>query len=630
MANFYTDNADLRFYFEGGMDWDDVVRLTERDFKAEGGFTDTSDAMEFYRDVLEMIGGFVAEEVAPNARLFEKEKPRLVDGEVVYGEAWDALFESINGLGIHGLTMPRELGGMNAPLLVLQFMNELFARGDVSVAAHNGFHGGMALAALMYSTIEGTTEFQQDPPSIKETRFAEAIAQMISGQAFGSMDITEPDAGSDMAALRTKGEVDADGNWFVTGQKIFITSGHGKWHFVIARTEQSDEADAFAGLQGLSMFLVQAYEEDAAGNRTRPHTNLDALEDKLGHTGSATVAINFDHAPAHLIGKRGEGFRYMLLLMNGARVGVGFECIGLCESALRLTKDYAAERRSMGKTIDKHEMIADYLDEMGTDIQGLRAITAHACRHEELSQKARIELDHFPPSDPEAVKRLKKFQRKHARRARHLTPLLKYFGAEKAVEMSRRGIQIHGGSGYIKEYDAEKLLRDAIVMPIYEGTSQIQALMAMKDRLMGVVKQPKRFVTRGTTLGWRSVSLRDPLARRLAGLQLMEHGATRFLLTKLTVNKLGELPSHPMSEWGSVFAGWDPKKDFALAMLHAERLCIMLVDVAVAEELFEQSKTHPERREVLERWLERAEPRSRYQRDLITTTGLRLLSSLAE
>ncbi len=296
---------------------------------------------------------------------------------MVYPEPMASLLQSINELELYGLTVPRELGGLNAPMLVFHMTTGLFAQADVSVCAHYGFHGGIAMAAIMFSASEGSTTFDPALPGITGTRFPELVETIVGAEAWGCMDITEPDAGSDMANLSTKGEQDEDGNWFVTGQKIFITSGHGRWHFVIARTEPKTGDDAFSGLKGLSMFLVPAYEV-VDGEKVRTHTSLDGLEEKLGHNGSATVAISFDRCPAHLVGERGEGFKYMLHLMNGARVGVGFEALGLCEAAWRKAKAYAAERPSMGKTIDQHEMIADMLEEAYTDIQGIRALAMAA------------------------------------------------------------------------------------------------------------------------------------------------------------------------------------------------------------------------------------------------------------
>ncbi|MEQ9325180.1 MAG: acyl-CoA dehydrogenase family protein, partial [Polyangiaceae bacterium] len=581
------------------------------------------------RQVAEMIGEFVATEIAPHVAAIDHEGVRLEDGEAIVPAKLDEIFEKIKGLELHGMCLPRELGGMNAPLLLYLINTELFGRADVSIMAHYGFHGGMAAAMLVFSLLEGSTDFDPETKTITKTRFGDYIAEIVRGDAWGCMDITEPNAGSDMARLSAFGAQDEDGNWFVTGQKIFITSCHGKYHFVIARTEKvEDPNDPLSGLKGLSMFLVPTYEEDEDGNRTRI-VEMDRLEEKLGHHSSVTASLQFDRAPAHLIGERGEGFRYMLLLMNGARLGVGFECIGVMEAAYRLALGYAQERPSMGKTIDKHEMIADYLDEMRTDTQGIRAIAMRAAEAEEFAQKIRMRLRLAPPEDEVEKKRLQRLEKKRSRLARRITPLLKYLAAEKAVEHARRCVQIHGGNGYTTEYGAEKLLRDAMVMPIYEGTSQIQSLMAMKDTLMGIMKNPQAFARKLAQARWRSLSAGDPLERRVAKLQALSMSAQRHLMTKTATDKLSSLTGKPIAEWPDRFLkNWDPKKDFAYAMLHAERLTKLLADEVIGETLLLQAQAHPDRREVLERYLERAEPRSRFLHDEITTTGARLLRKL--
>ena len=210
-----------------------------------------------------------------------------------------------------------------------------------------------------------------------------------------------------------------------------------------------------------------------------------------------------------------------------------------------------------------------------------------------------------------------------------MTPLGKYFSSEKAVEISKRCIQIHGGVGYTKDYAAEKQLRDAMVLPIYEGTSQIQSLMAMKDNLGAIIKDPKGFVTRLAQTRWRSLSARDPLEKRVATVQLASLKALRYLLTRTAAAKFKEVSKQPLPTWVSELSkDWDPKRDFAVAMLHAERLTKLLVDATVAELFWEQAQRCPERREVLERWLERAEPRSRAVLDEITSFGDRLLADL--
>ena len=621
MANFYDDNEDIRFYVERALDWAPLVDVTEYHHKAPDAFPDVKEALDFYRSVLEMVGGFAAEEVAPHAAEIDREHPFLDNGKVIFPPRLEAIFEQVKGLELHGMSLPREFGGMNCPYILVLLCTELFARADVSVAAHIGFHGGMALAAMAFSILEGSTEFDREKGCITRSRFGEMLTEVAKGEAWGAMDITESGAGSDMAALAARGTQDENGNWFITGNKIFITSGHAKWHFVIARTEETKEGDAFAGLKGLSMFLVKAFEDDAAGNRTH-HAWFDKLEDKLGHHGSATVAVRYDRTPAQLIGKRGDGFHLMLILMNNSRLGVGFESLGICEAAYRKARDYAADRPSMGKNIDRHEMIADYLDEMRTDIQALRALGMTGAAYEEVGQKSRILLTILPPENEEERRAEEKKMRYHLGRSRLLTPLVKYFGAEKAVELARRGIQIHGGYGYITEYGAEKLLRDAMVLPIYEGTSQIQSLMAMKDNLLGIVKNPRAFLSDTATAWAKSMFSSDRLARRVARLQRRKNAVLRYLLVRLVMKKLAGGPS-------ALTGKWDPKKDFALAMLHAERLIRILTDTAVCEIFLAQSERFPERRDVLERFLDRAEPRCRAMHYEITHTGTRILADLA-
>ncbi len=629
MSNFYRDNEDLRFYVERAIDWAPLVEATEYGWKAPDGFKNAEEAVAFYKDILELVGAFVAEEVAPAAAEIDAQGVRLENGEGVFAERQQAIFAKLRELELHGMCVPRELGGQNTPAMIYFINAEMMARADVSVMAHHSFHGGIALAMLVFSAQEGTTEFDVAGGKITRTRWQKEMGEIIRGEAWGAMDITEPDAGSDMAALRAVGEQDADGNWFVTGQKIFITSGHGKYHFVIARTEKATASDdPFAGLAGLSMFLVPTYEDQPDGTRKRIVT-IGRIEEKLGHHGSATCSLDFERAPAQLVGKRGEGFKYMLTLMNNARLGVGFESLGLCEAAYRCAKHYASERGSMGKTIDRHEMIADYLDEMHSDIQGIRALAMAGAYHEELATKLTLFADYLATSGGADRDELARRSKRHKKIARRLTPLLKYIAAEKAVELSRRAVQIHGGNGYIREYPAEKLLRDAMVMPIYEGTSQIQSLMAMKDTLGAILKNPQAFVRRLAQARWRSLSASDPLQKRLARIQVASLSAQQHLVLKTAGAKFRQLQGKPITQWQRLLTkDWNPKRDFALAMLHAERLTRILVDEAIGELLYDQAQKFPERREVAERYLERAEARCRFLHDEITTTGERLLAQL--
>ena len=624
MANFYADNDDLRFYVERGIDWEPLVRWTEILSPPDEAYASTDEALEVYTDILNLVGEFSADRIAPAARAIDEDPPRLEYGEVTFGEAQQGLFDELSAMGLHGLCVPRQLGGMNSPLMLYFITGEVMSRADVSVMAHHSFHGGIAMALLMYSVEEGTTDFDKETRELIGTRFGHAISEIVAGEAWGSMDITEPDAGSDMGALRCTGTLHDDGTWTVSGQKIFITSGHGKYHVVIALTEPA--SDAGMGLDGLSLFLVPAWTDNDDGSRTRTVT-VERLEEKMGHHGSATVTVSYEDSPAHLLGQRGEGFKGMLLLMNNARIGVGFESLGLCEAAWRDAKAYAAQRPSMGKTIDQHEIIADYLEEMETDIQGIRALAVHAAWHEELATRQRLRLKFLVEPGSDEAEALEREVKRLKYKSRLVTPLLKFIAAEKAVEIARRNVQIHGGCGYMTEYDAERMLRDALVMPIYEGTTQIQALMATKDALLDVTKRPQRFVSRLLAAQRDAVLGKDPLERGVARVELAALSAQRLLMTRVAGDKLKGVPLH---RWKAVLGGeWDPKRDFAYALLHAERLSTLLTDAAICRILLQQVKAFPDREDVLVRYLERAEPRSGFLLETIRKTGDRLLEKLA-
>jgi len=623
MANFFDDNADLQFYLGAGVDWDTLAWVTEFGYRQRDGFRDAEEARAFYREVATAVGAFSANEVAPWVAEIDRQGVRFQNGEVTFPPRLAGIFTKMADLDLFGLTLPRDLGGSNAPMLLYFINAELIARSDVSVMTHYGFHGGIAMAMLVLSVLEGSTQMDAETGRVVKTRWPTEMAEIASGRAWGSMDITEPDAGSDMAALRSVGTQAADGTWRLKGQKIFITSGHGKYHFVVARTAAGDGSPAGSGLKNLSMFLVRAYEDLPDGSRRRL-ASVDRIEEKLGHHASATATLSFDDTPAELVGKPGDGFKMMLEIMNHARLGVGFEAIGLCESALRMARAYAAERRSMGKTIDRHELIADYLDQMEIDIIGLRALAMHAAFHEEVGHKMQL-FGAALPQRPGAVDR----GQHPLAEARRALPLLKYLAAEKAVEMARLCLQIHGGNGYMREFGAEKLLRDALVLPIYEGTSQIQALMATKDTLGAIVKRPGEFFKRLAYARWQSLTLRDPLERRVAQLDYLGLAAQQHVVRNAFVAKLKSTRHKPIASWGKEILGrWDARDDFSYALLHAERLTRLMADVEIVRVLLGQAKRHPERLPLFERYLARAEPRARYLYDEIKSTGRPLLGRL--
>ncbi|MEE8408863.1 MAG: acyl-CoA dehydrogenase family protein [Myxococcota bacterium] len=622
MPNFFTDNDDLRFYIDQYIDWEKLVGLVELNYTAKDAPKNWEEALEGYKEILSLVGDFVANEVAPRAAAIDEQGVHMdADGKVEAGEAQKAIFSQLDEMGIYGLSVPRELGGMNLPLLVYFVINELMGRGDVSTMTHFAFHPAVAACLVQYSLVEGSAKFD-DAGRLVSTRWDAYIRDIIENGAWGSMDLTEPGAGSDLAAIRTKAVKDDAGVWRLTGNKIFITSGHGKYHLVLAKTEDREDLDA------LSLFVAPlTIERDG---ETIRNAWVDRVEEKIGHHGSATCSVQYEDSEADLIGEEGRGFKMMLMLMNGARVGVGFESIGLMEAAYRMAREYAAERVSMGKTIDRHEMIANYLDEMDLLIHGTRALAMDAAFAEETAMR----LQRLATAQPsaQAGDEVKKRFKRNKGRSRRLTPLLKYAAAENAVYVARMNMQILGGNGYMKDYAAERLLRDALVLPVYEGTSQIQALMVFKDIMTGVMKRPKRFVQQMAQAKLDAVTSRDAHERGYHSMRSLAFSAQQRILLRIAKRKAAAAMSGPLPKFFDTFLrDWDPKRDFSFGMLHAEHLCRILVDVEVAGIFLKQAEQYPERRVLAERWIERAEPRVRYHWDLIVGNSHdRLLAKLRD
>ncbi|HLV60851.1 MAG TPA: acyl-CoA dehydrogenase family protein [Fredinandcohnia sp.] len=602
MANFFRDNPDLQFQFRHGLRWKEIVDLTENGFSLPDGPKDLNEALAFYEEVLEATGELVAREIAPRALKLDALGTRLEAGEVVFPPELEAIYDAMREMGLFGISVPRELGGTGAPLAVYLVASELIARGDVSVMTHYGFHGGIASTLLLYAIYQGEAVY--DDGRLVRTTYDDIIRSIAAGESFGCMVLTEPGAGSDLAAIRTKAE-ERDGKWYLNGEKIFITSGHGQHQLVLAKTEEGK------GLDGLSLFYVpRKIERDG---KLVDNVKITKLEEKLGHHASATCSLLYEDSEGRLIGERGQGFRLMLVLMNSARLAVGLEGIGIAEAAYRMARDHAVQRKTMGKPIAEHELIAEKLLDMETWIHALRALAFDAMNAVEISTRLDMKLRTHPPADAEERERLEKQQRRMAKKARRLTPLLKYMASEKAVEICRDAMQIFGGMGYIDETGVHKLLRDALVLPVYEGTSQIQALMALKDHLAWATRKPGSFFRRAARARLLSRTAGERLLRDVHRAEALTFRATEVILLRIFSSKV-------RNEWRSGIRGkdpaelgrylskeflrhWDARSDFSLGLVHAERLTRMLADVAIAKVLVRQAQQFPERRSLAERFV---------------------------
>lgn len=616
--NFYRDNEDLRFWIEKGIDWDTLIDLVEHGAKAEDRPATTAEALENFQAIFDETGKFIAKQVAPVSRKMEDEGNRVENGEVIASPTMTKVFAGLKKLDVFGLPMPRELGGLNAPVVVYLAVAEMLARADVSCMTHFGFHTGIAMSLMLYALRDPRSKIENG--RLISTPYDDVIADIIQKGKWGCMVLTEAGAGSDLAQIKTTAVEQPDGTYLLNGEKMWITSGNGQYQLVLARTEDAQKAP---GLKGLSLFLCR----QKIGTKT--NVRIAKVEHKIGHSGSPTCVLVYEDSVGELIGRRGEGFELMLLLMNSARLAVGFESLGIIEAAIRTAKDYAAQRVTMGKTIDRHEMIADYLEDMDLYAKGIRALAFEASQKVEKAMRYENLLKFDPPKDAEARAQLERKVARLKRQARDMTPLVKYIGSEKAVEFSRMSMQILGGVGYSVEYLPEKLLRDALVLPIYEGTSQIQSLMVLKDQLMQGLRDPRRFIVKMARANWKRVAEQEPLEKLLSKLFAYKYKALQTILLRIARNKLKSTYDLPIGNWTeALFSQWDPKLDFAPGLLHAERLTKILIDVTIARILVKYALKFPERRADAEKFCKRADLRCRAWLAEIEEHGEELLAEL--
>lgn len=610
MKNFFLDNDDLQFNLEH-QEWDKMFPLVETDLTDNEAPKNIGEAKILYQELVSSIGEFIAEKIDPKVHLLDEEHPSIVNGEVIDAKTMGEFIKGLSGMGAMALPFPRYLGGFNLPWVVTNVVTEMCARADVSLMTYYSFFSGLGLAFQFYSLEEGS--FTTDKKKILSSRFDEQIKDLVKGISCGAMCLTEPEAGSDLAQIASTARLAKDGYWYLNGQKIWITCGHGEHHLVLARSENKITNP---GLKGLSLFYVPAHIVKD-GIKVRNFT-IGGQEKKMGQHSSVTVTINYDNTRAELVGQRGHGFKNMALVMNDARIIVGFEGVGLCEKALRQAKAFAESRITMGKPISNHEMIAEYLDEMEIENKALRALAFHAAFHEEMSNRLKIKLKVENPKNPEIKKDLLNQQKEHKWQARLATPILKYCAAENAVRFARMNMQILGGVGYMKEYHAEKLMRDALIMPIYEGTSQIQALMVLKDHLQHAMRNPAHFFSKMAQAKVQTLSSKTPEERSLAKLKSLYYGTVQTILSRMVIDKFGSLKNKPLTDWKSSFLeSWDPKLDFSFGLLHAERFTILTSRLWMARVLVKQAlriNDHDLKQQRLllsARFMERAEAKMR-------------------
>ncbi len=454
MANFYTDNKDLQYHLSHPL-MKRIIELKERNFAdaAEYDYApqDTEDALDSYRRVLEIVGDVCGEVIAANAESVDHEGPRVVNDHVEYASGTVRNIEALNAAGLGGMTLPRKYDGLNMPVTCFAMANEMVARADA------GFENIWGLQ----DCAETINEFASE--EIK----AKFLPRVSAGETC-AMDLTEPDAGSDLGAVMLKASWDeAAGVWRLNGCKRFITNGDGDISLVLARTEEGTK-DA----RGLSMLI---YDKRDGGVKVR------RIENKLGIKGSPTCELVFNNAPAVLVGDRKMGLiKYVMSLMNAARLGIAAQSTGLCEAAYREALKYAGEREQFGKAIIEFAAVREMLKNMEAKTLASRAMLYETARFVDI-YKQLTHISHDRSLEAEERQEMKFYNRL----ADGFTPLAKMFASEYANEVAYDSIQIHGGSGYMKDYACERLYRDARIMNIYEGTTQLQVVAAINHVTKG-------------------------------------------------------------------------------------------------------------------------------------------------
>lgn len=454
MANFYLDNPSLKHHLHHPL-MERIVELKERGFADKDKYDyapqDFEDAMDSYEKVLEIVGEICGDIIAPNAESVDHEGPSVANGRVTYAKGTQENLDAVRKAGLMGIAMPRRYDGLNFPIVPYIMAADMVSRADA------GFENLWGLQDCAETLYEFGSEDQRQ-------RY---IPRVCAGETM-SMDLTEPDAGSDLQSVMLKATFsEADNCWYLNGVKRFITNGDADIHLVLARSEEGTHDG-----RGLSMFI---YDKRNGG------VNVRRIENKMGIKGSPTCELVFKNAKAELCGDRKLGLiKYVMALMNGARLGIMAQAVGLSEAAYREGYAYALDRKQFGKAIIQFPAIYEMLSLMRAKADASRAMLYETSRFVDV-YKALDDISKERKLTPEERQELKKY----SKLADAFTPMGKGMTTEFANQNAYDAIQIHGGSGFMKDYTCERLYRDARITNIYEGTTQLQVVAAIRHVTTG-------------------------------------------------------------------------------------------------------------------------------------------------
>lgn len=456
MANYYTDHPEIGFHLNHPL-MKRIVELKERNYADKENFDDApvnyEDAIENYKRILDITGDVAANIVEPNSESVDLEGPHLENGRMIYASKTFENLDATRKAGLWGISMPRRYGGLNLPNITFSMLSEVISAADA------GFQNVWSLQSCIDTLYEFGSEEQRQ----------KYIPRIAAGETM-SMDLTEPDAGSDLQRVMLKATQDADGTWRLNGVKRFITNGDSDIHLVLARSEEGTKDG-----RGLSMFI---YDKRDGG------VDVRHIEHKLGIHGSPTCELVYKNAKAELCGNTRLGLiKYVMALMNGARLGIAAQSVGVEQEAYNEGLAYAQERAQFGQKIVEFPAVYDMLSRMKAKLDAGRSLLYQTARYVDI-YKALEDISRERKLTPEERAEMKTY----TRLADAFTPIAKGMNSEYATQNSYDAISIHGGSGFIMEYKSQRLYRDARIFSIYEGTTQLQVVAAV------------RYITNGTYL----------------------------------------------------------------------------------------------------------------------------------
>ena len=457
MAIYYSDHPEIAFHLNHPL-MERIVELKEKNYEDKAKFEDApvdyNDAIENYKQILDITGDVAANIIEPNSESVDLEGPHLENGRMIYASKTFENLDATRKAGLHGVSMPRRYGGLNLPNTVFSMLSEVISAADA------GYQNIWSLQSCIDTLYEFGSEEQRQ----------KYIPRVCAGETM-SMDLTEPDAGSDLQRVMLKATYDEkEGCWRLNGVKRFITNGDSDIHLVLARSEEGTKDG-----RGLSMFI---YDKNQGG------VDVRHIEHKLGIHGSPTCELTYKNAKAELCGSTRLGLiKYVMALMNGARLGIAAQSVGVEQEAYNEGLAYAKERAQFGEKIINFPAVYDMLSRMKAKLDAGRSLLYQTARYVDI-YKALEDIERDRKLTPEEKQELKKYQRL----ADAFTPMAKGMNSEYANQNAYDAISIHGGSGFIMEYKSQRLFRDARIFSIYEGTTQLQVVAAI------------RYITNGTML----------------------------------------------------------------------------------------------------------------------------------